>query len=185
MKRILNIKLIILILMAGGVMPSVNATKPQEGNWLLNANWQIINDTVMGGVSHSKVEKLSHFIRFSGNISLQNNGGFASTRSLLPLDTLNIQKLTLKVRGDNKVYQLRLRVDRYFDGPAFVVEFEPKKERWTTFEFSVQDFSLMFRGRAFASDHQLLFDDITTIGFLISNKQQGPFSIDIQEITFN
>ena len=44
--------------------------------------WQIVNDDVMGGVSTSKFQVLTNGgAIFSGVVSLENNGGFASVRS--------------------------------------------------------------------------------------------------------
>jgi monofunctional biosynthetic peptidoglycan transglycosylase len=46
------------------------------------AGWQIVNDAVMGGVSDGEFRLAKGVAIFSGNISLENNGGFASVRSL-------------------------------------------------------------------------------------------------------
>ena len=44
--------------------------------------WRIVNDGVMGGLSSSKaIVNDDNKIIFSGNVSLENNGGFASLRS--------------------------------------------------------------------------------------------------------
>lgn len=166
-------------------MTTTNAVPVKDANWILQANWRVINDAVMGGMSQSTIKQHKNHLNFSGIISLENNGGFASTRSELTLDTHKKDKLNITVKGDDKVYQLRLRVDRYFDGPAFVVEFIAKSSQWTSYEFSADDFTLQFRGKPFASDYQLNFSDLTTIGFLISSQQQGEFSLNIKKITFD
>ena len=45
------------------------------------SNWTIINDEVMGGQSESRFSFNSHgIVIFKGDISLENNGGFASLR---------------------------------------------------------------------------------------------------------
>src|SRR6056297_3090968 len=49
-------------------------------------NWEIVNDVVMGGRSSSQAELVNPdsgegAMRFSGHLSLENNGGFASVRS--------------------------------------------------------------------------------------------------------
>lgn len=168
----------------GEITMQASATERENSTWVTTADWREINDTVMGGMSQSKTTKFDNFVRFTGNLSLENSGGFASTRSPLSVNTVNKNKLCITVRGDNKVYQIRLRVDGLFDGPAFVAEFIADVAQWQTLEFTAESFSLMFRGRPFASDYQFNFDDITTVGFLISNKQQGPFTLDIQEISF-
>ena len=43
--------------------------------------WQIVNDGVMGGVSKSKLTVTNDgFGKFSGTVSIENNGGFASVQ---------------------------------------------------------------------------------------------------------
>ena len=86
-----------------------NSVQQNEDNILLNASimktenqWRIVNDGVMGGLSSSKViVNDDNKIIFSGNVSLENNGGFASLRS--PVKNYNFEKfsgieLRMKVR---------------------------------------------------------------------------------------
>ncbi len=44
------------------------------------AGWTTVNDPVMGGMSNSRITYGDGGLVFSGNISLENNGGFASAR---------------------------------------------------------------------------------------------------------
>ena len=75
-------------------------------------SWVNVNDSVMGGVSQGR----SGFtpegeLRFFGNLSLANNGGFASVRSRGPqLGLQQDDELWLRVRGDGRKYNLDLRV---------------------------------------------------------------------------
>jgi hypothetical protein len=41
---------------------------------------KIVNDSVMGGVSQSTLRQDTHGLFFEGQVSLENNGGFASMR---------------------------------------------------------------------------------------------------------
>lgn len=43
--------------------------------------WSVVNDTVMGGVSSGRLVENDGALIFSGELSLDNNGGFASVRS--------------------------------------------------------------------------------------------------------
>ena len=47
-----------------------------------SAAWQVVNDDVMGGVSTSDFRVTNGAAVFQGEVSLANNGGFASVRSL-------------------------------------------------------------------------------------------------------
>jgi len=87
-------------------------------------DWFVVNDTVMGGLSESRLVVGAHSVEFKGDVSLRNNGGFASVRTPFNLENKNAEQLSVVVKGDGKQYQLRLRVDQYLDGPAFVYKFQ-------------------------------------------------------------
>ena len=74
-------------------------TIQNEDNILLNSSlmktenqWRIVNDDVMGGLSSSKVIVKDDKITFSGNVSFENNGGFASLRS--PVKDYNFENFS-------------------------------------------------------------------------------------------
>ena len=58
---------------------SIDLLNPEKNIGL--DNWNIVNDDVMGGISTSylSVSDEKNLI-FNGNLSLENNGGFASSR---------------------------------------------------------------------------------------------------------
>jgi hypothetical protein len=71
---------------------------------------QVVNDKVMGGSSRAQVESHHEGIRFYGQVSLANNGGFASFR--IPLQLRNISAFSaflIKLEGDGKTYQFRVQ----------------------------------------------------------------------------
>ncbi|WP_372768355.1 CIA30 family protein [Pseudoalteromonas sp.] len=150
---------------------------------LTQLEWIVINDSVMGGVSNSRVIVGDNNLTFKGNVSLANNGGFASFRAPISFENTNTDLLSFKVVGDGKQYQLRVRVDGYYDGPAFVYHFKTEAGKEHTFNLSEKDFVLMFRGRQFQSDYQLRFDDVRSVGFMISAKQAGDFKLEVKHIT--
>lgn len=74
--------------------------------------WASVNDRVMGGVSTSQATATNEGLAFSGVVSLDNNGGFASIRALpceYGLD--GVIALVLRVRGDGKAYKFGMRTD--------------------------------------------------------------------------
>lgn len=151
---------------------------------LTQLQWTVVNDTVMGGRSDSTLRLRDGVVMFSGEVSLANNGGFASVRAPYTTAAGGAKALYLTVTGDGKRYQLRLRVDQYLDGPAFVYSFQTQANQQQTWVISEQDFTLQFRGRKVSSDYQLNFSDVRAIGFMISAKQAGPFQLGINELLF-
>jgi hypothetical protein len=75
--------------------------------------WRIVDDGVMGGLSKGKISFTdSGTMKFSGKLSLENNGGFSSVRTTeVDLDLLEREGLAMRVKGDRRTYQLRLNTD--------------------------------------------------------------------------
>jgi len=165
------------------------AVSPQEQSVRLitdfkesdGVRWRIINDGVMGGRSTSDLELTeSGTVLFAGFLSLENNGGFASVRGSLPaMDLLPFQGVVLRVRGDGRRYQLRFRTDASFDGVAYQREFETTPGEWSEIKLAFRDFQPSFRGRIPRGVGPLEPDRIRQMGFLIGDKKEGPFELEI------
>ena len=109
------------------------------------AAWSAIDDRVMGGVSRSalRFDPAGHAV-FSGQVSPDNNGGFASVRASVstPLTT-DIDAIELVVRGDGHSYKLNLRTDRGFDGVNYQAAFAPPAGQWATLRLTIVAGSLI------------------------------------------
>ncbi|MCX7876956.1 MAG: CIA30 family protein [Melioribacteraceae bacterium] len=85
----------------------------------------IVNDVVMGGRSSSATTIIENgIILFEGNISLKNNGGFASLRS--PIKNYNFNDysgLEIRIKGDGKIYSVSTKETTYFTGLFFTTNF--------------------------------------------------------------
>ena len=149
-----------------------------------NENWRIINDDVMGGISQSEIVfGESGTAIFQGKISLENNGGFASTRSKPRSFELDgYTGLVVRIQGDGKDYQLRIRTDNRFDGISYRYQFATQHETWKTIRVPFSDFVPVFRGRVLSDVKPVSPEQIQQIGFLIADKQAGKFRIQIDWI---
>jgi hypothetical protein len=147
--------------------------------------WQINNDTVMGGVSQSQIKQnQQQELLFTGNVSLDNNGGFASTESRFKHQISAASALTIAVKGDGKVYQLRLKTPQLSYGEAYVANFTTQADTLTEHTFTATNFTVSFRGRVINNAPTLNLLEIERIGFLVAQKQQGPFAIELTSIAF-
>ena len=147
-------------------------------------DWRVVNDGVMGGLSRGEIIMTdSGTAVFQGILSLENNGGFSSTRTLpRPLNLDGYDGITLRVRGDGNTYQLRLRLDDRFDGVAYRYRFQTKADQWMTVEIPFSEFVPVFRGRELNDVGPVEPARIQQIGFLVSDKQAGPFKLEVDWI---
>lgn len=146
-----------------------------------DSGWRIINDGVMGGLSRSRIQSTDQGTGlFTGELSLENNGGFASIRTLVGSHDLSqAAGLEIRVKGDGRTYQLRLRTTDRWDGIAYRASFRTPKGRWFTARFPFEDFVPSFRGRVVADAGPLDAARIEQLGFLIADKVTEPFSLEI------
>ena len=74
------------------------------------SRWEFISDQVMGGVSVGQIEFLvdrdKTYARMTGNVSIENNGGFIQFR----------RKLTQKIDEDSNGIRIEVRgnIEKYF-----------------------------------------------------------------------
>ena len=156
----------------------LNFDKSDDSN-----DWIIINDGVMGGVSESSFQftKTGTGV-FSGNVSLENYGGFASARlSPSQFDLSDSDGIRFRIKGDGKMYKISLKNDGRFNGFSYRVEFNTKKDEWLTIDAPFESFIPMLMGQK-TSAPPIDKANIKTFGFLISDKQEGPFRLEIDWI---
>jgi NADH dehydrogenase [ubiquinone] 1 alpha subcomplex assembly factor 1 len=147
-------------------------------------NWQPINDGVMGGVSVSRMrfDMTGHAV-FEGEVSLENNGGFASVRaSELDLGCVDTVGYVLTVWGDGQTYKLNLRTDSGFDGVNYQAVFTPAPGQWTRTVLPVAAFQPSFRGRIVQGAPPLQPEKVSQVGLMISDKQAGKFRLMVKTI---
>jgi len=150
--------------------------------------WRIVNDSVMGGMSRSTLQEHEDgYAQFRGTVSLENNGGFASVRARTqrPIDLSDFKGISVRVRGDGKIYSLRLRtvkngrLTRY----SYEARFATNSGEWETYKLAYSDFSPVFRGNPVRGNPDLNSDAILEIGFMIQDGQEGPFRLDVQKLS--
>ncbi|RUR29777.1 CIA30 family protein [Vreelandella andesensis] len=147
--------------------------------------WFAVNDGVMGGVSHSTFQIEAGAGCFIGEVSLDNGGGFASVRrepDHFEQSLTNGEGITLRVRGDGRTYQLRLKSTALDDASAYRVTFTPAKGQWETLEFTWKMFQAVRRGTVLDNAPPLAPKSIHQFGFLIADRTAGPFRLDVVSV---
>ncbi len=148
------------------------------------SKWRVVNDGVMGGLSQGKIVPTGdRTALFHGVLSLDNNGGFSSTRTTPTAYNLEgYDALEIRVRGDGRTYQFRIRTNDRFDGIAYRQTFSTSSGEWLTIQLPINDFVPVFRGRMLQDAAALSAAEIRQIGFLIADQQDGPFNLEIDWI---
>lgn len=142
--------------------------------------WQVVNDGVMGGMSTSSFSLTNSLGVFRGEVSLENNGGFASVRSSPARHNLaGLDAFVVLARGDGKRYKFTVRTGTGFDTPIYQCVFTTKRGEWEEHRLPFKDFVPTFRGRVLTSEPALDPAGIVSVGFLISDKQEGPFKLEL------
>ena len=144
-------------------------------------DWYVVNDGVMGGLSEGKLEinEKGNAI-FSGTVSLENNGGFTSIRrNMKPMEVDPEKTVQIRLKGDGKRYQFRLKEDRsnYY---SFIQYFETSGE-WETIEIPLADFYPSFRGRKLNFGN-FSGKQVEEMSFLIANYKAESFRVEIDWI---
>ena len=135
--------------------------------------WQAVNDGVMGGVSDGRFRLTADkTLEFFGTLSLENNGGFASVRSSPVQENLNgTDAFVFRVRGDGRRYKFTVRTGSGFNAPNYQAELMTKRGEWEELRLALKDFVPTFRGRVLTDVPPLNLAKVTSLGFLISDKQ--------------
>lgn len=147
--------------------------------------WFTVNDDVMGGVSSSvvAVNTDQQQLSFNGNLSLENNGGFASTRSQwTEYDLTGYDGIVLRVRGDGKVIQVRIRGEETGPDVAYAAAFQTKPNEWQEVYIPFAEMVPTFRGFVVRDAGPLNPATIRSFGLMITDKQVGEFALDVDWI---
>ena len=146
--------------------------------------WVAVNDNVMGGLSDGVASACKDScLLFSGSISLENNGGFSSIRTLsADFGLAGYTGIAIRVKGDGRSYQFRLRRDRNIDGVAFKQEFSTIADTWVEIKLPFDAFLPTYRGRVLEEVEALDAVQIQQLGFLIADKAAGPFTLIVDSI---
>jgi NADH dehydrogenase [ubiquinone] 1 alpha subcomplex assembly factor 1 len=146
--------------------------------------WVKVNDGVMGGLSQSEMAFTPEGTAvFAGTLSLENYGGFASVRTHPQAYALgDYDGLAVRVRGDGHRFKVRLRTDDHFDGPAYQADLDTQAGVWIVVHVPFEAFVSTFRGRILRDAPPLESARVRQIGFLIADKQEGAFRLEIDWI---
>ena len=144
-------------------------------------DWNIVDDVVMGGRSNGKfkIDNDGNGV-FSGDVSLENNGGFSSVRyQFEKINTTKDSKVIIRLKGDGKEYQFRIKNNRntYY---SYITSFKTSGN-WETIVFNLKDLYPSFKGQTMNIPN-FTGNSIEEIVFLIGNKKNESFTLVLDKI---
>ena len=146
--------------------------------------WEAVNDGVMGGLSAGAGVIRDGVMHFSGNLSLENNGGFSSVRTEEgSWDLSGKTHLRLRVKGDGRTYILRLYTDARHRGSriAYGAEFPTKDGKWSEVDIPVFRFKPSHHGDLLEGP-DLDLSSIRQVGLQLSDGKAGAFALEVEWI---
>jgi len=143
--------------------------------------WFLVNDNVMGGISKGQVERTKReTMRFSGRLSLKNNGGFSSARSQISDFFLaGYDGLMLKTRGDGRSYSIL--VTTLERGRTWQNQFKTS-EKWQIVKVPFKKMQMSIMGWRPNVSPEIMGNRVRAIGFIIADKNETPFALEVDWI---
>lgn len=146
--------------------------------------WISVNDNVMGGISEGGFQiSEDNTLVFSGNLSLENRGGFTSIRTR-PED-LNLDgydTIALRLKGDGRMYYINLMNSSRSAASSYRAPIKTKKDNWQEVRISFKDFVYTSFGRNVAGIAPLRAKDVQSLGVTLADKKEGPFRLELSWI---
>jgi NADH dehydrogenase [ubiquinone] 1 alpha subcomplex assembly factor 1 len=144
-------------------------------------NWQSVNDNVMGGVSDGRFKITpDKTMEFSGRLSLENNGGFASVRTRPTELEINAgDTIVVRVKGEGREYILNIYTKSRRMTFSYRVPLLTTKDEWTEVSVPLDEFIPTSFGNRVQGMGPVEPDQINSLGFMLSDKKPGPFRLEV------
>jgi hypothetical protein len=146
----------------------------------IREKWIVVNDNVMGGRSKGGFEFIKDKLVFSGSTNT-NGGGFSSIRTN-PIDFYFKDRTGLHIRykGDGRTYKLGVRMEG--KSVSYRTNFDTGNG-WQEAKIPFDNMDVSWRGRPLSkAEHPLQKSKIRSIEFMIYDKQDGPFKLQVDWI---
>ncbi len=137
----------------------------------LEQTWGALDDVVMGGVSASSLRQQPDSALFTGYVSTDNSGGFASVRTRNfepPLNLAAYSGFELRVNGDGQRYKFLVRDEDSWDSVAFAASFDTVANEWITVRLPFAELVPVFRAKTVPNSRPLNAARVRSLQLMLS-----------------
>ncbi|NCA81377.1 MAG: CIA30 family protein [Opitutae bacterium] len=145
------------------------------------SGWEIQDDVVMGGVSQGQfaVNEEGNAV-FTGNVSLENDGGFSSLQyGFDPVDVSTYRAIHIRLKSDGKRYQLRVESEKNVRH-GYAYDFETSGD-WQTVEIPFADMYAIRHGDRLDLPNYP-GQTLAHVQILIGNNRAESFQLEIDKL---
>lgn len=148
--------------------------------------WRTVNDNVMGGRSSGGAQFSPGMLTFAGSTNT-NGGGFSSIRKPVSGAQLAAEEgLVVRYRGDGRPFKANLETTQCYNGRpvSYWVEFDTVADgQWREVRLPFEAFEPVVWGRSVRGRvPEFSPSIISSVGFLIYDKKDGPFKLEVDWI---
>ena len=146
----------------------------------IEKQWIVVNDNVMGGRSQGGFKFKKNKLFFSGSTNTI-GGGFSSIRTISnDYDLKEKSGLHIRYKGDGRTYKIGVRMEG--KSVAYRTNFATGNGRQEA-KIPFENMDVSWRGRPLSkAEHPLIKSKIRSIEFMIYDKKDGPFKLQIDWI---
>ena len=152
-----------------------------------NQEWFALNDNVMGGISSGKLRYTPSSFVFEGQVSLENNGGFASARG--PFEAMDLSKFStviIKYRSSGMDFALSLNNSRLWYRPNYKSKLPNTNGQWKIINLDINSFKEYRVGKETGNSiDKKVLQKIIRLGIISDEKRAGIYSIEVDFIKFS
>lgn len=150
-------------------------------------DWSAITDTVMGGLTTASLTYSDNALVLTGNLSLKNYGGFASVRSRFgSFDLSHYSGVTITYKASNQRFAFTLDRSQNWTQPNYKAPLTASETNTYSEEtLYFADFKEYQIGEA--TGNSLAASQLSSIlrlGFITTEKKEGPFTLEVREVRF-
>jgi len=146
--------------------------------------FELLMDSVMGGVSQATLDSENGILKFDGRLSLENNGGFASFNGWIGRRLTNYRGIRVSARTDTpgRDFQMYLQPATGDKSPAFWYNKVSLTNQFQSFEIDFNEFDFNFMNWTPSWMPSLSGASTRSVGMIIADKNTEPFSAEVQVI---